>query len=77
MAPLWLMVAEGWFVDEDKPDMPGCMAGEPVAVEPEPVAAGRSVGAVEDEVCAKAGAAAKAVTTRQAAICFFSIVLFS
>jgi hypothetical protein len=52
----------------------GCMAGEPVVVEPEPAAAGRSVdpdGVVE--VCAKAGAAAKAVATRQAAICFFSI----
>jgi hypothetical protein len=54
------------------------MADEPVVVEPEPEAAGRSVepeGVVE--VCARAGAAAKAVTTRQAAICFFSIAYFS
>jgi hypothetical protein len=52
---------------------PGCMAFEPVAVEPEPEAAGRSVapeGVVE--VWAKAGAA-NMVATRQAAICFFSI----
>jgi hypothetical protein len=52
---------------------PGCMALEPVAVEPEPDAAGRSVapeGVVD--VCAKAGAA-NMVATRHAAICFFSI----
>jgi hypothetical protein len=54
---------------------PGCMAEEPDVAEPDPVAAGRSVGAdgVVD-VCAIAGAAAKAVATRQAAMCFFSIV---
>lgn len=53
---------------------PGCMAGDPDVVEPEPVAAGRSVlpeGCVVD--CAKAGAVARAVATRQAAICVFSI----
>jgi hypothetical protein len=53
----------------------GCIAGEPDEVVPEPVAAGRSVapeGAVPD-VWARAGMAAKAVATRQAAICFFSI----
>jgi len=62
----------------DEPPELGCMAGEPVLVVPEPEAAGRSVGADGDvEVCARAGAAAKAVATRQAAICFFSIALFS
>jgi hypothetical protein len=52
--------------------MLGCMAEEPVEVEPDPDAVGRSV-EPEGGVCAKAGAAAKAVATRQAAICFFSI----
>jgi hypothetical protein len=55
---------------------PGCMADEPVVAEPEPVAVGRSVepdGVVE--VWASAGAAAKAVATRQAAMCFFSIFI--
>jgi hypothetical protein len=71
MPPLWLMVVE-------EPEAPGCMAGEPDVVVPVPDAAGRSVGAEGVvEVCAKAGAAAKAVTTRQAAICFFSIAYFS
>jgi hypothetical protein len=67
-----------WFIVAEPPAAPGCIAEEPVAVEPEPEAAGRSVepeGVVE--VCARAGAAAKAVTTRQAAICFFSIAYFS
>jgi hypothetical protein len=76
MALFWPMVVEDWPA-EDEPEAPGCMAGEPVVVEPEPEAAGRSVGADGDEVCARAGAAAKAVTTRQAAICFFSIAYFS
>lgn len=54
---------------------PGCMAEDPVVAEPDPVAAGRSVGADGVvEVWANAGAAAKAVATRQAAMCFFSIV---
>ncbi|GEO14664.1 hypothetical protein MAE02_23600 [Microvirga aerophila] len=62
-------------IDEEEPvegaDMLGCMADEPVEVEPDPDAVGRSV-EPEGWVCAKAGAA-KAVATRQAAICFFSI----
>jgi len=52
---------------------PGCIADEPDVVEPEPLAVGRSVppdGAVD---CATAGAVARAVATRQAAICVFSI----
>src|SRR3954454_6373166 len=56
----------------------GCIAEDPEVVEPEPVAAGRSVapegpglgGAVD---WASAGAAASAVATRQAAICNFNI----
>ena len=56
----------------------GCIAEDPEVVEPEPVAAGRSVapegpglaGAVD---WAKAGAAASAVATRHAAICNFNI----
>jgi hypothetical protein len=53
----------------------GCMAGEPEVVEPEPMAAGRSVapeggGGLD---CANPGAAANAVATRQAAICDFNI----
>jgi len=85
MPPLWFIDEEfideefidEEFIDEELADgfaVPGCMAGEPVVVEPEPAAAGRSVdpdGAVG--VCARAGAAAKAVAMRQAAICFFSI----
>jgi len=72
------MVDDDWFIVDEEPEEPGCMAGEPVLVVPEPEAAGRSVGADGVvEVCAKAGAAAKAVTTRQAAICFFSIAYFS
>jgi hypothetical protein len=58
------------------PPAPGCMAEEPDVVVPVPDAAGRSVppdgGA--GVVWAKAGATAKAVATRQAAMCFFSIV---
>ena len=34
----------GELMDEE-PDAPGCIAGEPEVVEPEPEAAGRSVGA--------------------------------
>jgi hypothetical protein len=72
------MVDEGWLIVDEEPEAPGCMAGEPVEVVPVPDAAGRSVGAEGVvEVCARAGAAAKAVTTRQAAICFFSIAYFS
>src|SRR5829696_5606762 len=56
----------------------GCIAEDPEVVEPEPVAAGRSVapegpglaGAVD---WASAGAAASAVATRHAAICNFNI----
>src|SRR5215208_133305 len=56
----------------------GCIAEDPEVVEPEPVAAGRSVapegpglaGAVD---WASAGAAASAVATRQAAMCDFNI----
>src|SRR3954466_15094608 len=56
----------------------GCIAEDPEVVEPEPVAAGRSVapegpglaGAVD---WASAGAAASAVATRQAAMCNFNI----
>ncbi|HEX2724472.1 MAG TPA: hypothetical protein VHN20_01490 [Beijerinckiaceae bacterium] len=51
---------------------PGSIAGEPDVVECVPVAVGRSVAGAPD--CAKAGIAA-AVATRQAAICFFSIVI--
>jgi hypothetical protein len=73
-----------WLIVDEPPDeagfvptvdpTPGCMAEEPEVVEPEPVAAGRSVppdGA--GLVWAKAGAAASAVATRQAAICDFNI----
>jgi len=73
----WLIVEEPAVLEEfmGEPLLPGCMAGEPDVVEPEPVAAGRSVapevGAVV-EVWAKAGAA-KMVAKRQAAICFLSI----
>jgi hypothetical protein len=38
---------------------PGCMAGEPEVVDPEPVAVGRSVGGVV-AVCARAGIATRA-----------------
>ncbi|MEZ0171812.1 hypothetical protein [Microvirga sp. TS319] len=38
------LVAEGGTADEE-PVAPGCIAGEPDVAEPEPVAAGRSVGA--------------------------------
>jgi hypothetical protein len=70
----------GLVADEDPEGAvaaPGCMADEPVVVEPEPLATGRSVppdggGGV---VWARAGAAAKAVATRQAAMCFFSMIL--
>jgi hypothetical protein len=51
---------------------PGCMAGDPEVVEPEPVAAGRSdEGAVVP--CAKADAVTRAVAMRQAVICVLSI----
>jgi hypothetical protein len=66
---------EGW-VPTAAPVL-GCIAEEPEVVEPEPVAAGRSVapeaagGLVVD--WAKAGAAARAVATRQAAMWVFSI----
>jgi hypothetical protein len=76
--PLLWPAADDWFMVGEEPEAPGCMAGEPVEVVPVPEAAGRSVGADGVvEVCARAGAAAKAVTTRQAAICFFSIAYFS
>src|SRR5215207_9907328 len=63
---------------EAVPPVEGCIADDPEVVEPEPVAAGRSVapegpglaGAVD---WAKAGAAASAVATRQAAMCDFNI----
>ena len=87
-APVWEAdpVAEEVPMLEDEPEAlgvagaagAGCIAGEPVAVVPEPDAVGRSVapdGAVP-EVWARAGTAAKAVATRQAARCFLSI-LFS
>src|SRR3954470_24231530 len=60
----------------------GCIAEDPEVVEPEPVAAGRSVapegpglaGAVAGAVdWARAGAAASAIATRHAAICNFNI----
>jgi hypothetical protein len=51
---------------------PGCMAGEPEVVDPEPVAAGRSVGGVV-AVCARAGTATRAEAKRQAAIWVLSI----
>jgi hypothetical protein len=57
------------------PAVPGCIAGEPIVAEPDPDATGRSV-ALEEvvlEVWARAGAATKAVATRHAAKCFFSI----
>ena len=60
----------------DPAPAPGCMADEPVVAEPVPDAVGRSVepdGVVE--VWARAGAAAKAVATRQAAMCFFSMFI--
>jgi len=52
MPPLWFIVDEpvagelvaGELMDEE-PDAPGCIAGDPEVVEPEPEAAGRSVGA--------------------------------
>jgi hypothetical protein len=46
--------------------VPGFIEGEPDTVEPEPWAVGRSP-------CARAGAAARAVTMRQAAMCFLSM----
>jgi hypothetical protein len=52
------------------------MADDPVVAEPAPEAVGRSVepdGVVD--VCARAGTAAKAVATRQAARCFFSMFI--
>jgi hypothetical protein len=57
--------------------VPGRMDGEPAASEPVPVAVGRSVppeapGAVD---CARAGAAARAVANRQAAMWVLSIVV--
>jgi len=76
MPPLWFIADEPGEADpiEEEPLIPGCMAGEPDVVDPEPVAVGRSVGAEgAGEFCAKAGAAAKTVTARQTAICFFSI----
>jgi hypothetical protein len=56
----------------------GCIAEDPEVVEPEPVAAGRSVapegpGLAGGVDWARAGAAASAVATRQAAICNFNI----
>jgi hypothetical protein len=51
----------------------GCIAGDPAVVEPEPEAVGRSVPPDGGGVCASAGAAASAVATKQAAMCFFSI----
>src|SRR5215213_5093020 len=51
----------------------GCIADEPVFVDPEPVAVGRSVAADGGGAWAKAGAAARAVATRQAAMCVFSM----
>jgi hypothetical protein len=52
------------------------MAGEPLVVEPDPEATGRSVPADgAGVVWASAGAAAKAVATRQAAMCFFSMII--
>src|SRR5919112_6378403 len=73
MAPPWLVV--DWLMVAEPAAPLGCMADEPVVDEPEPEAVGRSVppDGAAGEVCAKAGAAANAVTTRQAAICFFSI----
>lgn len=53
----------------------GCMAEEPDVVDPEPVAAGRSVPPDGPIDCAKAGAAPSAVATRQAAICVFNIAV--
>lgn len=50
----------------------GCMAGEPDVVAPVPVAVGRSV-PDDGGAWAKAGAATKAVATRQAAMCFLSM----
>src|SRR3954471_18066193 len=60
----------------DPAPAPGCIADEPVVTEPEPEAVGRSVepdGVVD--VWATAGAAAKAVATRHAAMCFFSMFI--
>jgi hypothetical protein len=73
-----VVLAPGCIADD--PDgvagAPGCIADDPLVVEPDPDAAGRSVdpdGVVG--ACARAGAAAKAVATRQAAICFFSMFI--
>lgn len=52
---------------------PGCIADEPDVVEPEPLAVGRSVPPDGAVVCATAGAVARAVAKRQAAICVLSI----
>src|SRR5688572_19827216 len=56
----------------DPPASPGCMAGEPDVVEPEPVAVGRSA---EGTVvfCASAGAAIRADASRHAVICVLSM----
>src|SRR5215217_6405568 len=72
-----LVLADPELFDELAP-VEGCIAEDPEVVEPEPVAAGRSVapdgpglaGAVD---WASAGAAASAVATRHAAICNFNI----
>jgi hypothetical protein len=80
--PVWLMLPDPPAAEPPDPaglvptvaPVLGCIAEEPEVADPEPVAAGRSVapdGAVP--VCAKAGAAANAVATRQAAICDFNI----
>jgi hypothetical protein len=55
---------------------PGCIADDPLVVEPDPDAVGLSVGPDGVvEVCARTGVAANAVATRHAAICFFSIFI--
>jgi hypothetical protein len=53
---------------------PGCMAGDPDVVEPEPVAAGRSEEGAEVP-CAKADAVTRAVAIRQAVIWVLSIYI--
>jgi len=61
-------------VPDPLPAPPGCMAGDPEVVDPEPVATGRSdEGAVV--VCAKAGTATRAVANKQAVIWVLSISL--
>ena len=71
------MVEDEEFIEDEEDELfmlPGCMAEEPDVGEPEPEAVGRSVPA-DGAGWARAGAATNTVANRQAAMCFFSIVV--